>query len=69
LLMRCEVCGRQIREKPLTRKTCCVNKLYVFCSEACLKNWSRRWLSNQEQVTRQPLAASKFKERNKALAM
>ncbi|MEM1553076.1 MAG: hypothetical protein QXH03_10485 [Candidatus Bathyarchaeia archaeon] len=29
------------------RKTCCVNKLYVFCSEECLRKWARNWLKRQ----------------------
>ena len=36
-ILRCQVCGKVIREKPVTRKTCCVNSLYVFCSEALEK--------------------------------
>ncbi|MEM2995567.1 MAG: TRASH domain-containing protein [Candidatus Bathyarchaeia archaeon] len=45
--MRCQVCGKIITGKPVTRKTCCVNKLYVFCSEACLRKWNQNWLKRQ----------------------
>ncbi|RLI21863.1 hypothetical protein DRO54_02570 [Candidatus Bathyarchaeota archaeon] len=45
--LRCQVCGRIIRGKPITRKTCCINKLYVFCSEACMRKWVRQWLKRQ----------------------
>jgi len=48
--MKCQVCGRR-SDNPLTRKTCCVNKLYVFCSEACLQRWNRDWLRRQEQIS------------------
>jgi hypothetical protein len=47
--MRCQVCGKR-SDNPVTRKTCCVNKLYVFCSEACLQRWNRDWLQRQEQI-------------------
>ncbi|MFQ5762449.1 MAG: TRASH domain-containing protein [Candidatus Bathyarchaeia archaeon] len=47
---RCEVCGRLIAGQPVTRKTCCVNKLYVFCSEMCLRKWTQTWLRRQEQI-------------------
>lgn len=47
--MKCQVCGRR-SDTPVTRKTCCVNKLYVFCSEACLQKWNRDWLRRQEQI-------------------
>ncbi|MEM3090882.1 MAG: TRASH domain-containing protein [Candidatus Bathyarchaeia archaeon] len=45
--MRCQVCGKIITGKPVMRKTCCVNKLYVFCSEECLRKWARNWLKRQ----------------------
>ncbi|MBS7247959.1 MAG: TRASH domain-containing protein [Candidatus Freyarchaeota archaeon] len=45
--MRCQTCGQLIKGKPITRKTCCVNKLYVFCSESCMKKWSQNWLTRQ----------------------
>ena len=48
-MSRCEICGKLV-DKPITRKTCCVNKLHIFCSEKCLQAWSRRWLRNQEQI-------------------
>ncbi|MCP8310106.1 MAG: hypothetical protein L6N94_01215, partial [Candidatus Methylarchaceae archaeon HK01M] len=48
--MRCQVCNRIISGKPITRHTCCVNKLYVFCSEACMKRWTQNWLRRQEQI-------------------
>jgi len=47
--MKCQMCGRR-SDNPITRKTCCVNKLYVFCSEACLQKWNRDWLRRQEQI-------------------
>ncbi|NIR88039.1 TRASH domain-containing protein [Candidatus Bathyarchaeota archaeon] len=45
--MRCQVCGKVITGNPVTRKTCCVNKLYVFCSDACMRRWTRNWLRRQ----------------------
>ncbi len=48
--MKCQLCGRR-SDTPVTRKTCCVNKLYVFCSEACLQKWNRDWLRRQEQIS------------------
>ncbi|MFQ5711721.1 MAG: TRASH domain-containing protein [Candidatus Geothermarchaeales archaeon] len=45
--MRCQVCGKIIAGNPIVRKTCCVNKLYVFCSTNCLKAWSRGWLKRE----------------------
>lgn len=44
---RCKACGRLITGKPLWRKTCCVNKLSMFCSKTCLDSWSRGWLKRQ----------------------
>jgi hypothetical protein len=44
--VRCQVCGRKAMN-PVTRKTCCVNKLYVFCSEKCLRRWKQNWLRRQ----------------------
>ncbi|MEM3078600.1 MAG: hypothetical protein QXR38_03795 [Nitrososphaerales archaeon] len=48
--MRCQVCGRIISGKPVTRHTCCVNKLYIFCSEECMRRWAQDWLKRQEQI-------------------
>lgn len=45
--MRCIVCGKVIRGKPIVRKTCCVNKLYVFCSWKCMKLWTQQWLKRE----------------------
>ncbi|MFQ6085875.1 MAG: hypothetical protein ACE5OY_06410 [Candidatus Bathyarchaeia archaeon] len=45
--MKCQVCGRLITGEYVSRKTCCVNKLYVFCSEKCLQEWTRAWMRNQ----------------------
>lgn len=45
--MRCEVCNKSITGEPLTRKTCCVNKLKIFCSKNCLQKWNRQWLKRQ----------------------
>jgi hypothetical protein len=47
--IRCYVCNKY-SDNPIVRKTCCVNKLYVFCSEACLRSWYRKWLRRQEQI-------------------
>ncbi|MCD6469371.1 TRASH domain-containing protein [Candidatus Bathyarchaeota archaeon] len=46
-MLRCQVCGKLIQGKPVTRKTCYVNKLYVFCSEACMRKRVRGWLRRQ----------------------
>ncbi len=31
----------------MVRKTCCVNKLYVFCSNLCMQAWTRSWLGRE----------------------
>jgi len=45
--MRCIVCGRLVKDELHVYKTCCVNKLYVFCSEDCRKKWAGSWLRMQ----------------------
>lgn len=47
LASRCKTCGKLISGKPLWRKTCCVNKVSMFCSKTCLDSWSRGWLKRQ----------------------
>ncbi|MEM1626111.1 MAG: hypothetical protein QXV69_02335 [Sulfolobaceae archaeon] len=47
--LRCDVCGRLIKEKPLVVKTCCNNKPWTFCSDKCYRQWLSEWLRKQEQ--------------------
>gem|GEM_PF-2087304 len=44
---RCIVCGRIVRDPSYIRKTCCVNKVYMFCSNECRNRWSSMWLKSQ----------------------
>ncbi|MBN1215761.1 MAG: hypothetical protein JXA99_10030 [Candidatus Lokiarchaeota archaeon] len=45
--MRCNGCNKIIIGDPITRKTCCINKLKNFCSNNCLQKWNQQWLKRQ----------------------
>ncbi|MFP3233270.1 MAG: TRASH domain-containing protein [Sulfolobaceae archaeon] len=49
--LRCSWCGKFIHGEPITVKTCCNNKPWVFCSKQCYNMWVREWLKRQEQRT------------------
>ncbi|MUN28320.1 TRASH domain-containing protein [Sulfolobus metallicus DSM 6482 = JCM 9184] len=48
--IKCDWCKQVIKGKPLTVKTCCNNKPWVFCSERCYRQWMTEWLRRQEQI-------------------
>lgn len=50
-LLRCSVCGKIIKERPIVIKTCCVNKPWYFCSNICYHKWRVIWLRRQEQLS------------------
>lgn len=46
--LRCDNCGRVIAGEPIMVKTCCVNRPWVFCSEQCMRQFTSKWMMNQE---------------------
>lgn len=46
--LRCSNCGRVITGTPISVKTCCVNKPWVFCSRECYRDFVAKWTKNQD---------------------
>jgi len=49
-LVKCSWCGKTITSEPISVKTCCVNKPWYFCSEACYKIFTQKWTANQDAL-------------------
>ncbi len=49
-LLKCSWCGKTIIHEPISVKTCCVNKPWHFCSEACYKSFAQKWTANQDAL-------------------
>jgi len=45
-------CGKTISGEPIAVKTCCVNKPWYFCSEMCYKQFTTKWVKNQDTLSK-----------------
>jgi len=51
-IVKCSWCGRLISGEPIAVKTCCVNKPWYFCGEACYRQFTAKWVKNQDALSK-----------------